>query len=218
MADDELRRFVESALSAGASKSEIERVLIQARWSAEQIADALAAYADVDFIVPIPSPASSTSARDAFLYCIVFGALYLSAYNIGALLFDFVNLAFPDALESRPEAVYPSMRWSISAILVGYPVFLYTSYRVQREVGRDPLRRTSAVRRWLTHLTLFVAAAVLAGDVIALLFNLLAGDLTARIVLKTLVVGVIAGTAFAYYLAYSRADHAAVEGSREDPP
>ena len=58
----------------------------------------------------------------------------------------------------------------------------------------------SAVRRWLTYLTLFVAAAVLVGDMIALVYNLLGGELTLRFVLKVLVAAVIAGTIFGYYL------------------
>jgi hypothetical protein len=55
-------------------------------------------------------------------------------------------------------------------------------------------------RRWLTYLTLFLAATVLIGDVIVLVFNVLGGEITTRFVLKVLVVGFIAGTVFWYYL------------------
>ena len=92
------------------------------------------------------------------------------------------------------------------AVVVAYPVFLYLSVRTAKEVARDPIRRTSPVRRWLTHLTLFIAASVIAGDAIAVVYRFLSGDLTAQIALKMLTIGVIAGAAFAYYLGYSKAD------------
>jgi hypothetical protein len=47
---------------------------------------------------------------------------------------------------------------------------------------------------------------VLLGDLIALVYNLLGGDLTARFVLKVLTIGVIAGAVFAYYLTDLRGD------------
>jgi hypothetical protein len=52
----------------------------------------------------------------------------------------------------------------------------------------------------LTYITLFVAAGVLIGDLISLVFNFLGGELTVRFVLKVLTVGVIAGTIFGHYL------------------
>ena len=56
------------------------------------------------------------------------------------------------------------------------------------------------MRRWLTYLTLFVAAAVLVGDMITLVNNVLGGELSIRFVLKVLVAAVIAGTIFGFYL------------------
>lgn len=64
----------------------------------------------------------------------------------------------------------------------------------------DPARRASRVRRQLTYLTLFVAAAFIIGDLIALLNDLLSGELTVRLALKVLVVGAIAASLFLYYL------------------
>ena len=51
-----------------------------------------------------------------------------------------------------------------------------------------------------TYLTLFVAASVLIGDFITLVYNLLGGELTTRFMLKVLTIAVIAGTIFFYYL------------------
>ena len=92
------------------------------------------------------------------------------------------------------------MRWSIAAVLITFPVFAYVSWYLARDVARHPIKRLSPVRRWLTYLTLFVAATVLICDMTTLLFNVLGGELTTRFVLKVLVAGVIAGGVFGYYL------------------
>jgi membrane protein YqaA with SNARE-associated domain len=52
----------------------------------------------------------------------------------------------------------------------------------------------------VTYLTLFVAAAILTGDLITLLYNLLGGELTSRFLLKVATVGATAGGVFGYYL------------------
>ena len=92
------------------------------------------------------------------------------------------------------------MRWSVSSIIVAFPIFLYLSTLTNREVRHDPAKRASKVRRQLTYLTLFVAAAFIIGDLIAFLNDLLAGELTVRFVLKVLTVAVIASALFLYYL------------------
>ncbi|HLM53556.1 MAG TPA: DUF5671 domain-containing protein [Pseudoxanthomonas sp.] len=62
------------------------------------------------------------------------------------------------------------------------------------------MKRLSAVRRWLTYLTLFVMAIALAGDMIVLVYNVLGGESSVRFLLKVLVAAVIAGSIFGYYL------------------
>ena len=103
------------------------------------------------------------------------------------------------------------MRWSIASLVVAFPVFAGVSWQIGRDVSSSPSRRVSPIRRWLTYMTLFVAAAVLIGDVTALVHSVLAGDLTARFVLKVLTVGAIAGTAFWYYLTDLRVDERGVD-------
>lgn len=210
MPDPVLTSFVETSLRHGAARTEVRDALSAAGWSADQIEDALGSFADIDFVVPVPRPKAQVSARDAFLYLVAFGMLYLSAYNLGDLLFQFIHLAFPDELEPRTEYIYPQIRWATSAIVVSFPIFLYVSYRITRDTLADPTRRTSSVRRWLTYLTLFVAASIIVGDLIWLVYNLLSGDLTVRFLLKTLVVGLIAGSIFGYYLWSMNADNEAL--------
>ncbi|MEO7198727.1 MAG: DUF5671 domain-containing protein [Dokdonella sp.] len=196
-----LELFVRDALLKGASRDSIEAALIAAGWTPEQTHDALNAYAEVDFPVPVPKPRPYLSAREAFLYLLLFATLYLSAYHLGSLLFDFVNLAFPDAIRpGNARNIAQSMRWSVASLAIAFPVFLFVARHLGKDLARNPVKRLSAVRRWLTYLTLFVAAAVLIGDLITLVYNLLGGELSVRFLLKVMVVGVIAGAIFGYYL------------------
>jgi hypothetical protein len=83
---------------------------------------------------------------------------------------------------------------------VAFPVFLYLSVVTERSVRQDPAKRRSQVRRWLMYLTTFVAASVLIGDVIALVYSALAGERTTRFVLKIATIALIGGLALLYYL------------------
>ena len=198
----ELEVFVREALAKGASKDRIAAALGAAGWAPEQTRDALGAYADVDFPVPVPRPRPYLSPREAFLYLVLFATLYVSAYHLGSLLFDLIVRAFPDPADPAYTVrnLGHSMRWSVASLVIAFPVFLFVARHLGRELARNPVKRLSAVRRWLTYLTLFVAATVLVGDLITLVYNLLGGELSVRFVLKVLVVGVIAGAVFGYYL------------------
>lgn len=161
--------------------------------------------------MPVPQPRPEVSARDAFLYLVMFATLYATAFELGSLLFRLIELAFPDGL--APYVVdYAGnrIRWATSTLIVAFPVFLFTASRIAAGISAEPARRNSAIRKWLTYLTLFIAAAVIVGDLIALVFNLLGGDLTVRFLLKTLVVAAIAGSIFGYYLWSARSDDEAL--------
>lgn len=199
----DLERFVRDALAAGAGRQEIESTLAGAGWTPDQVRAALAAYADVPFRVPVPRPRPQLSAREAFVYLLLFSTLYLSAWHLGSLLFDLIQHALPDPAdpEYRLLGLGRSMRWSVASLAVAFPLFALLAHRVDNDVARHPLKRLSPVRRWLTYLTLFIAAAALVGDVIVLVFNVLGGEASLRFLLKVGVVGAIAGTVFGYYLA-----------------
>jgi hypothetical protein len=211
MADPTLTAFVHESLLSGASRQETERVLLEAGWSKHQINSALSAYSSVEFPVPVPKPKAQLSARDAFMYLVMFGMLYVSAYNLGNLLFQFINLAFPDALiQEYGDFTGMRIRWSISSLLVAFPVFLFVSARISKSIVQDPTQRTSGIRKWLTYLTLSVAACVIVGDLIYLINSLLSGELKVRLLLKVLTVGLISGSIFWFYLWSMRADDEAL--------
>jgi hypothetical protein len=207
--NEDLIGFVREALSRKVPRSDIEQALQRGGWTREQTRAALDAFVDTDFPLPVPRARPYLSAREAFQYLLMFATLYTSAYYLGSLIFDFVNAAFPDPAQNLAEyreSLRDGMRWAVSLLIVAFPVFLYTSWLTGRAIRRDPVKRASKVRRWLTYLTLFIAATVLICDVATLIYNLLGGELTVRFVLKVVTVAMIAGTAFVYYLRDLRLD------------
>lgn len=207
MANDELAEFVKEALSRGQSRRNVRDVLLGAGWNADRVDAALAGFADIEFPVPVPTPKPYLSAQEAFMYLLMFAMLNVAGFNLASLIFDLINIALPDpAMAARDQFARQAIRWSASAVIVAFPVFVYLSVRAARAVRLDPTKRASKVRRWVTYLTLFIAATALICDVISLVYNLLGGELTTRFVLKVLTVGVIAGAAFGYYLSDLRVD------------
>lgn len=197
--DDELIGFVREALTKGQSRDSIRDKLLEARWPEDDVATALDAFADVEFPIPVPRPKPYLSAKDAFLYLVLFSTLYLTGVGVVTLLFAFIHEAFPDpAAPGLPVAEIA--RWWTASLLIGFPLFLWLSRRTYLVIRRDPEKRTSKVRKWLTYLTLFVAAGVILGDLITLVYYLLGGGVTWRFVLKVLSVGTVAGAVFGFYL------------------
>ncbi|MEL7363874.1 MAG: DUF5671 domain-containing protein, partial [Bacteroidota bacterium] len=194
-------------------RGDIAATLRTAGWEQEQIDAALRAFADVDYPVPVPRPKPYLSAKEAFWYLVLFTTLYLWAFFFGALLFDLIDVAFPDATDSDYAGYYrdSGIRWAIAAVLVAFPTFLFMARFIGRSLAREPEKRTSRVRKWLTYLTLFVTVCILVGDLVSLLYSLLSGDLTLRFVLKVGVVGALAGGILAYYLFDLRRDDAPAE-------
>jgi len=192
-----LDTFVREALAAGRTRPDIAAALEQAGWPADQVRRALDAYAEVEFPIPVPRPEADISPRDAFLYLTLFTALGLAAFNLGAVLFELIELAFPDPAVDHSSR---DLTWNIAYLVVAFPVFVVLAVHQERALASDPTKRLSKVRRWLTYLALFVAAGFVIGDAVTLVRFLLEGELSVRFLLKVLVVAAIAGSIFGYYL------------------
>ena len=203
----DLLDFVKEGLNGGMSRAAIHDVLIRAGWHQRQVSEALAGFADVESPIAVPRPRPYLSAREAFTCLVLFATLFVSAYSFGALVFDLIDSAFKDPESRRSaEAISASMRWAIAWFVVVSPIFVFMQAQVNREVRRDPARRTSRIRRQLTYATMFVASCVLIGDVTTLIYWVLASGVTTAFLLKVITVAVIAGGGFAYCLRDIRAD------------
>lgn len=198
---EEAREFVRSALAKGVAPNEIEKALLEAGWPPAQVQRALSSYGTSDFAIPVPRPHTQLSARQAFVYLLLFTVLLVVAVQLGNLLFQIIDIAVPDLTESEyaSRSRASAIRWAIASLVVAFPLFLFLSRAVGREIAKNPAMRLSGVRRWLTYIALFVAATILIGDFISLIFNFLEGDLNTRFVLKSLTVAMIAGGIFGFY-------------------
>jgi hypothetical protein len=203
----ELVEFTRRALATGIGRMEIADTLRRAGWAEHDIKAAMDAFADVNFPVPVPRPKPYLSAREVFVYLILFAALYATAASIGALIFELINRGFPDPLSKiNLELSNSSIRWNMSWIIVAFPLFIITFRSVTRTIIGDLTKRASRPRKWLTYLTLFVAAAFLVGDAATLVYNALGGELTVRFALKVSTIAVIAGGIFIFFLSEMRKD------------
>ncbi|MDO8557910.1 MAG: DUF5671 domain-containing protein [bacterium] len=148
------------------------------------------------------------SPKDVFIHLLMIGTLYASAVSFIALLWQYVNRFFADALEA-PYGDYGTVnaiRWSLSSVVILFPVFLWAMRFLERDMLANPEKRTIAIRKWLLHLTLFVAGITIIVDLITLLYNYLGGELSARFFLKILVILFVAAAIFTYYIWELRRD------------
>jgi hypothetical protein len=194
--NQELIVFVKEALQQKQSRQAITTALLAAGWQEQEIAKALSSFADIDFPVPVPKRKPYLAAREAFLYLVSFITLYITAFSFGSLLFSFIEIWFPDQLSYGANVP----RTAIASLIVAFPIFLFITRALKQAVAKDPEQKESKIRKWLTYVTLVIAAGVLIGDLIAVLSSLLGGELTVQFFAKAVVIFAIAGSIFGYYL------------------
>ena len=204
MANQTLDLFIREALNRGESRERIGAALTSAGWTPKEVDTALDAYAPSDLGLAVPRPRAYVSAREAFLYLVLFILLGIVAWNLGGLLFALIDIAIPDELEEPFGFMLMSrdaqIRQAIASLIVGGPLFAWLALHIRKQRRSNPAMQRSAVRKWLTYATLIIAAFTLIGDAIALVYGFLAGELSARMILKLLVIAVLAGGTFFYFI------------------
>lgn len=144
-----------------------------------------------------------TSPKDVFLHLLAIITLYASATSFLVLLFQYINLGFPDArlteYDYYREGIFRSIRLAIATIIVVFPAYVGTSWFLNKGYASAPEKRNLRIRKWLLYFTLFIAALIVLGDFVTLIYNLLEGELTASFLLKVLSVFFVAGSVFFYY-------------------
>lgn len=210
----ELQQFVREALARGIPREQVRETLAAARWRPEEIDAELERWADGPAGLPVPRRRLSLSAREAFMHLVMFATLYTFAYSAGVILFVMIARFVPDPTVRWPAGEgLDALRGAIAACLTAFPIFLWTSWLVGRSLVREPEKRASGVRRWLTYLTLFIAVVTLIGNFAGVVNNLLSGAMTTRVLLQSLVVFAIAGLVFGHYLLGLRRDES--EGAEQ---
>ena len=138
--------------------------------------------------------------RNVFLHILMIAALYAGVIALLTLLFQYVNVAFPDELWKGYTAILDRIRRAESVLLVVFPVYLFMSWVLERDFARDPEKRTFKIRKWLIYFTLFLSAVTIIVDLIFLIYNFLGGDLRIHFALKVVSVLAVAAAVFGYYL------------------
>lgn len=200
-----LDSFIEAAKGKGAADEFLVSLLREQGWPAKETYAAFRRRYEslTGLALPAHGGNAGEAARDAFLYLLVYATLATWTTALGSLLFTFIDRWFPDTLAQQ---TFESSRYAVSSemacIIVAFPVFLFVMRFILRDVERHPEKVESGVRRWLTYIALLITAGIVIGDLITFLAYFLRGELTARFVLKSLTVLVIAGSIFWYYLGF----------------
>lgn len=142
------------------------------------------------------------SSLQFFLYLTTFISLAYVAFGVGNILFEFVNKLFPDLVNFDYGSTFNqgSVKFAISSIFVAGPIFFILSWKINQFIFEKRMSLESMIRKWLTHVVLFFSAGTVIGDLVVLMNNFLNGDLQTRFLLKVLIVLLIAGSIFGYYL------------------
>ncbi|MDQ6767853.1 MAG: DUF5671 domain-containing protein [Candidatus Eremiobacteraeota bacterium] len=207
MADIErLTEFIRAAKQKELGDEFTVALLRQQGWPDQRIYQAFTVYYEEILGQAIPSRGSRIEgAREAFLYLLAFITLGFWIVALILLADQLINHMFPSPLGtsyySRPE-----IAGQLATLIVAFPLFLFVNWLIVKEVERRPEALESGVRKWLTYIALVITAVTLLGDAVAVITSFLSGDLTVRFLLEALVLFLITGGVFWYYLGAVRAE------------
>lgn len=146
------------------------------------------------------------TAKDFFLQLGVIVTFYASTIALITLLFEVINFAYPRVTNAY-QYYFPSISFQVATLIVAFPLFLYLSWLLQKNYVDEPSLRDAPLRKWLAYITLFIAGAVVAGDLVSVIYMFLDGqELTTGFLFKVLALLVIVGGVFFYYLREIRND------------
>lgn len=147
----------------------------------------------------MPRPEPQASAREALVFGLLFLLLGIVAWHVCRLGFVLIDVAVPDLADMNGGFYKGTLRWSMATLIPVVPLFLWLNARVARLTRADDGQRRSAVRKWFASVTLLIAALALLGDVVAVLYALLSGELTPRFAAKAALIAVVGLLVMAYY-------------------
>lgn len=201
-----LLEFITQCRSKGVNDLIIRDNLLQVGWRKDIIDKALAG----NIPVPIPQEKEkgSRSMWDAFEHILLFISLYTLVISIGNIFYRLIDIYVPDLLRSYYYSGADSFTSPLAAAIVSFPLFIFFFVRIAKRTAQLPAIRNLPVRKQLIYGTLILAFIISLIDIIALIYNVLSGDLTSNSFLKMLVVLTLAGSVAGYYLVQIREDAA----------
>jgi hypothetical protein len=199
---DQLRDFLQSAKQRGVSDESLVSLLRHRGFSERSIYRALARYYEEVLGETLPSRGLDVeNARDAFYYSLNFITLAFWTIALGQIFYMLIERRFPDALDAASmSSIRDEIAGQLAAVIVTFPIFSIVHSLIQRQLQKRPDLYYSPVRRWLTYVALVLAAIVLLADTVWFVTSFLQGQLSVRFAHDSLVLLVLGGGVFLYYL------------------
>lgn len=141
----------------------------------------------------------NTTPKHVFLHLLMIAMLYISVVASIVLYFQYINNWFFEPTFDFRGDIFDGIRWSSSVLAVSFPVLIWTTYVIHKELAALPDRLNMKTRRWLLYFTQFATAITIIIDIMVLIYQFYGGELTARFGLKIIVVFVIAALVLGYY-------------------
>ena len=140
--------------------------------------------------------------KDFFIWAGAMIALYSSVFAFIALLFQYIDYAYPDVLSySYVDPFSGGIRIAMATLIVMVPVAILLLRFIRKDIVADAMKAEIWIRRWILVLTIFIAGFAAVGDLITLINYFLGGDITTRFVLKVAVLLLVALAVFLHFLA-----------------
>lgn len=150
---------------------------------------------------------TQTTARDFFIYLAFLITLVWLIVALIGLCFGLIEFLIPDALSDFGYSAYASgITSSMASLIIVAPFFVLIGSRINRDLRNDPGKKTMWVRKWLLYAILFLAFIVALTDLVVLVRSFLMGEITNRFIWKTIVVLLVSGVSFSYFLFELRRD------------
>ncbi len=134
--------------------------------------------------------------------------LYYCAGWLVSLLYDYINYSFGTTSYYGGDSAWfsGSMRWAIASLVIVFPVYVWITHSLNKDLEAHPEKRELRIRKWMMYITLSLAAIALIADLIALIYQFLSGEFAPTFFLKVLSVAVVASLVFGYYFYELRRD------------
>ncbi len=198
---EEVKKYIETALSKGASNDQITQTLKASGWSEKIIDKIIGNFSGVDtFGIPVPAPKMQAHqiSRDLFVYFIIFVTLSFSAFAVGSIFFKCIYYFFSENLINNRYS-YSGITWAIAQIIIAYPIFIYLSSWINNDLIKYPEKRESIIRKLMIYFILAIAVVISITDLTIVLNNFLKGELALITILNSIVVLGISLLIFLYY-------------------
>jgi hypothetical protein len=121
------------------------------------------------------------------------------------LLFEALNHAFPDALNSVYGYGYntysfESMRASLATLIIVFPIFIVVTHFWNKESEKKLSKADSMVYKWVVYFILFLAGVVVIADLVTLVRYFVSGEITTRFILKVIGTFITAALVGSFYI------------------